>query len=74
MFVNNDPEVPEGEEALWMSREEVAKVCPPCAEKMANLGILRIRASVLFNDTLTAAVLEGKTPCVDCKEKAESHA
>ncbi len=74
MFTNNDPEIPEGEEELWMTREEVAKVCSPCAEKMATLGILRIRTSVLFNDALTAAVLDGQTPCVDCQEEAESHA
>lgn len=71
MFINNDETIPEGEEALWMTREEVAKVCPPCAEKMQNLGILRIRATVLFNETLAAAVLDGQPPCVDCQEDAK---
>lgn len=68
MFINNDPEVPYGEEAVWMDRAQVARVCPPCAEKMEKLGILRIRATVLFNSALAAAVLDGQSPCTDCDQ------
>lgn len=32
----------------WLSREEVAEVCPSCADKMASLGIRKIKASVFF--------------------------
>ncbi len=43
---------------LWLDREEVAKVCPSCAEKMASLGIRKVRASALFSDerVMTAAL------------------
>jgi hypothetical protein len=42
---------------LWLTREDVAKVCFSCAEKMASLGIRKVRASVLFSDerVMTAA-------------------
>lgn len=41
----------------WISREDVAKICPSCAQKMASKGISRVRASVLFaDDRLTETV------------------
>lgn len=47
-----------GQEELWLDRQAVAQVCPSCADKMASLGIRKIRASVLFSDEriMTAAV------------------
>lgn len=45
-------------EELWLSREDIAKLCPSCADKMASLGIRQVRASVLFQDEkLMAAAL-----------------
>lgn len=45
---------------LWLSRDDVAKVCPSCALKMASLGIRKVRASVLFSDErIMTAALEG---------------
>jgi hypothetical protein len=34
---------------LWLTREDVAQVCPSCADKMASLGVRKVRASVLFS-------------------------
>ncbi len=43
---------------VWLSREEVAQICPSCATKMASNGISKVRASVLFSDErlMTAAL------------------
>jgi len=48
----------QGSQELWLDRDEVAKVCPSCATKMASLGIRKVRASVLFSDDrlMTAAL------------------
>jgi hypothetical protein len=35
---------------LWLTREDIAKVCPSCAQKMASLGVSKVRASSLFGD------------------------
>lgn len=35
---------------VWLDREDIAKVCPSCADKMASMGIRKVRASVLFDD------------------------
>lgn len=46
------------EEDFWVPREEIAKVCPACASKMAALGISKVRASSLFSEErlMTAAL------------------
>lgn len=35
---------------FWLDREEIGKICPPCAERMASLNITKIRASAIFGD------------------------
>jgi hypothetical protein len=42
------PGVKRAVEDFWMAKEDVAEVCPSCAEKMASLNVRRIRASVFF--------------------------
>ncbi len=50
------------QEDFWVTRDEIEKVCPTCATKMASLGISKVRASVLFDDErLMAAALRGIT-------------
>lgn len=44
---------------FWVTREEVASLCPPCAARMASLRITRILASALFGQDLL--VLAGAT-------------
>lgn len=46
----------------WLSQQDVAAVCPPCAAKMASLNIREIRASAFFGqDALKlAGVKEAK--------------
>ena len=66
MFVD-DGKTPVAEDGEWMTRDEVAKVCPPCAEKMKERNILRIRASLLFRPELQRAILYGEGgECKDC--------
>lgn len=36
---------------VWLTRAQVAQVCPSCAYKMASMGVTRVRASVLFDET-----------------------
>ena len=45
---------------FWVTREQVAQLCPACATKMASMGISKVRASVLFGDErlMTAAKWE----------------
>lgn len=43
---------------FWLTAEEVAAVCPACAEKMASLNIRRIRATVLFGVDKPEQVIE----------------
>ena len=40
----------EANDDLWLDREDIAKLCPSCADKMASLGIRKVRASVIFNN------------------------
>jgi hypothetical protein len=42
---------------VWVTRDQIAKLCPQCATKMASMGISKVRASVLFSDAriMTAA-------------------
>lgn len=35
---------------FWMSRQAVAKLCPPCADRMASLRIRSVRASTFFGE------------------------
>ena len=43
----------------WLDREDIAKICPSCADRMASKGIRKVRASVIFNDDqLMAAIFE----------------
>lgn len=37
---------------FWVTREEIAEVCPPCAERMASLRIARVRASAIFGQDM----------------------
>ena len=37
---------------FWLTPVDVAEVCPPCATRMASLGVRRIRASVLFGQDM----------------------
>ena len=39
----------------WLVREAVAQICPSCADKMASLGIRKVKASVLFDDEVILA-------------------
>jgi len=32
----------------WLTQQDVAALCPPCADKMASLNIREIRASAFF--------------------------
>ncbi len=36
----------------WLTQNDVAAVCPPCAEKMASLNIRQIKASALFGQDI----------------------
>lgn len=45
---------------LWLDRDDIAKVCPSCAQKMASLGIRKVRASVIFDDANLMASLVGE--------------
>ena len=36
---------------FWLSPKDVEALCPPCAVKMAALGIKKIRASVVFRQS-----------------------
>ena len=49
----------EANDDLWLDREDIAKLCPSCADKMASLGIRKVRASVIFNnEQLMSAVFD----------------
>lgn len=37
---------------FWVTREDIAEVCPPCAERMAALRIARVRASAIFGQDM----------------------
>jgi len=37
---------------FWLTPSDIAEVCPPCATRMASLGIRRIRASVIFGQDM----------------------
>jgi hypothetical protein len=37
---------------FWLNPEDVAEVCPPCGQRMASLGIRRIRASVIYGQDM----------------------
>ncbi len=37
---------------FWLTPADVGEVCPPCAVRMANLNIRRIRASVIFGQDM----------------------
>ncbi len=37
---------------FWLTSGDVAEVCPPCATRMASLGLRRIRASVIFGQDM----------------------
>jgi len=39
----------------WLTQEDIARVCPECATKMASLGIRKVRASVLFGERALVA-------------------
>jgi len=43
---------------FWMTREDVAEVCPGCAEKMASLNVRQIKASVFFGVADPSMVVE----------------
>ena len=47
------------QEDVWVTRDQIAELCPQCATKMASMGISKVRASVLFSDErLMAAALK----------------
>lgn len=47
------------QEDSWVTRDQIAKLCPECATKMASMGISRVRATALFDDErLMAAALQ----------------
>jgi len=35
----------------WMTQEDVRNVCPSCAERMASLGVRKVRASIVYGKT-----------------------
>ena len=37
---------------FWLTPSDVAEICPPCAARMANLKIRRVRASTLFGQDM----------------------
>jgi hypothetical protein len=37
---------------FWVTREEIAFICPPCAERMASLRINRVLASAIFGQDI----------------------
>lgn len=37
---------------FWLSRSDVAELCPSCALKMASLNIRQVRASIFFGDDI----------------------
>lgn len=37
---------------FWLTPTDVNEVCPPCAARMASLGLRRIRASVIFGQDM----------------------
>lgn len=43
---------------FWVTREEIAAVCPPCAERMAALRIKEVRASAIFGQDMLALAAE----------------
>jgi len=48
------PELPD----FWVTREEIAKVCPPCAERMSALRIRRVLASAIFGQDMLLLAAE----------------
>jgi hypothetical protein len=41
------------EQDFWLTAEEVADICPSCAEKMATLKIAKVKASALYSQDET---------------------
>jgi hypothetical protein len=37
----------------WMTADEVREICPACADKMASMGITRIREAALITSAMT---------------------
>jgi len=65
----------------WMTAEEVRAVCPTCADRMAAMGLSRIRASAIMTSAETfkcpncgTKVLENTGYCLKCKEKVKKSA
>lgn len=46
------------QEDFWVTREQIAELCPSCATKMASMGISKVRASALLSEEriMTAAL------------------
>ena len=57
---------------VWLTREDIAKVCEPCAQKMAALGIRKVKASAIFADEriMTAALAATGKPVTADKWKS----
>ena len=62
----------------WMTAEEVREVCPACADRMAAMGLSRIREAALMTSAETfkcpncgTKVLENTGYCLKCKEKVK---
>lgn len=43
---------------FWVTREEIAAVCPPCADRMAELRIRRVLASAVFGQDMLLLAAE----------------
>lgn len=41
---------------FWLTRSEVAALCPSCAQRMAALGVRQVRASVLYGNEIERTV------------------
>ncbi len=53
---------------FWLTPEDVAQVCPPCAERMASLKIRKIRASVIFRQDMLRLACEQAATWKDLPE------
>lgn len=43
---------------FWVTRSDIAKLCPPCAKRMASLRIMKVRASAIFGQDMLKMAAE----------------
>jgi hypothetical protein len=46
---------------FWVERDEIAQICPPCAERMASLNITKVLASSIFGHDMLLLAADANT-------------